>query len=938
MVDNDTLIFNRSDSLTYTGAVSGSGQLIKDGAGTLILTGANSYTGATTITAGTLQIGSGGSTGTVGSGAIADNGILAFNRSGSFTVDAPISGSGAVQQNGSGTTILTQDETYTGTTTINAGTLQLGNGGTTGSIQSDITDNGTLAFNRSDTVTYSNVASGTGSLKQVGTGTLILTGANTYSGGTAITQGTLQIGNGGTTGSITGNVADNGALVFDRSDSTEFDGAVSGAGTLTQEGGGTLVLAGANTYTGGTTIASGSIQVGNGGTTGAVGGDVTDNGALVFDRSNVLVFGGAISGTGSVSQIGAGTTALTGNSTYTGGTTIAAGTLELGNGGTTGSIAGNVVDDGMLAFNRSNALAFGNGISGTGGVVQLGGGTTTLSGVDSYTGGTDVNGGTLLVTGSIASSATTVNSGGTLGGTGTVGSLAVTAGGALAPGNNGIGTLNVHGNAAFASNADYVVDSTAAASDLLNVSGSAALNGTLTLNPTGGGYTLGQSITVVNAAGGVSGGFSSIVLSGSFGGNLFPILSYDADHAFVTLGAAAITPNLPSGASTNTQSVAAAIDFAITHDGGALAFSPLASLSGAELEQALGQMAGEEATAFQTSMASSMNGFLGTMLDPSVGGRYGLANGGDYFAVASNAPYEALADNAAGAPLVHAPRKDALTLWGAFHGAHNSTDGDLSLGTHKTSGSDLGGAVGFDYSPPSASGFARHGVRPLQCDLAARQRHGQGPRDRRQFRRLLLAQIRARLFLGRVLLRPLSRHDRPHRRARRHQRLRSPVRRPQHRRPLRIRPGLLDRPRHSHALPDVPGAGSRYAGLFRIDAVGLDGLCAVLHAQAALRLSERARRGLEHDPGAGRRRVDRPACAPRLGARLRHGDQRHRDVLQLLGRELHGARRAAAHDAAHVKLGIEHDFDQLAFTVNAEGILSGTTQNYGGTADLSYRW
>ncbi len=79
-----------------------------------------------------------------------------------------------------------------------------------------MTDNGNLAFNRTDTVTFPGIVSGTGSLSQVGTGTLTLTAADTYAGGTTISAGTLQIGNGGTSGSIVGNVTDNGNLVFSR--------------------------------------------------------------------------------------------------------------------------------------------------------------------------------------------------------------------------------------------------------------------------------------------------------------------------------------------------------------------------------------------------------------------------------------------------------------------------------------------------------------------------------------------------------------------------------------------------------------------------------------------------------------------------------------------------------------------------------------------------
>jgi fibronectin-binding autotransporter adhesin len=108
-------------------------------------------------------------------------------------------------------------------------------------------------------------------------------------------------------------------------------------------------------------------------------GNIVDNAALIFNRSNALTYGGVISGTGTVQKLGAGTLTLTGDSTYTGTTTISAGSLQVGNGGTTGSIVGNVVDNAALIFNRSNALTYGGVISGTGTLQKLGAGALTGS-------------------------------------------------------------------------------------------------------------------------------------------------------------------------------------------------------------------------------------------------------------------------------------------------------------------------------------------------------------------------------------------------------------------------------------------------------------------------------------------------------------------------------------------------------------------------------
>jgi outer membrane autotransporter protein len=221
-----------------------------------------------------------------------------------------------------------------------SGTLRVGNGGTAGTIAGNVVNRGNLIFDRSDTITYGDVVSGAGALTKAGAGTLILTGANTYTGGTTIQAGTLQIGNGGTAGSIVGNVVNSGALVFNRSDTITYDGAVSGTGSLTKVGSGVLALTGANTYTGGTTISAGTLQIGNGGTTGSITGNVTDNGNLTFNRSDAITYAGVVSGTGSLTKTGAGTLTLSGTNTYTGATTVQQGTL-LVTGATTGATAVN---------------------------------------------------------------------------------------------------------------------------------------------------------------------------------------------------------------------------------------------------------------------------------------------------------------------------------------------------------------------------------------------------------------------------------------------------------------------------------------------------------------------------------------------------------------------------------------------------------------------
>ncbi|WP_145831524.1 autotransporter-associated beta strand repeat-containing protein [Bradyrhizobium huanghuaihaiense] len=302
---------------------------------------------------------------------------------------------GSLVKVGTGVLALAGSNTYTGGTTISADTLQLGDGGTSGSVVGNIVDNGVLAFNRSDAVTFSNVVSGNGAVRQVGSGTTILTADMTYAGGTTIAAGTLQIGNGGTTGWILGNVANDGVLVFNRSDAITFAGDISGSGAVKKMGSNTTILTGANSYIGVTTIAAGTLQIGNGGTTGSLTGAVVNDGVLTINRSDAVTLPGDISGSGALRQVGSGTTILTGNNSYTGGTTIAAGTLQIGSGGTTGSIVGDIANDGVLAFNRSNTLTLAVNISGSGSVQQVGSGTTILMGANTYSGDTTVSGGRL---------------------------------------------------------------------------------------------------------------------------------------------------------------------------------------------------------------------------------------------------------------------------------------------------------------------------------------------------------------------------------------------------------------------------------------------------------------------------------------------------------------------------------------------------------------
>ncbi|HEY4029485.1 MAG TPA: autotransporter domain-containing protein [Caulobacteraceae bacterium] len=174
--------------------------------------------------------------------------------------------------------------------------------------------------------TIDNVLTGATTLTKTDLGTLVLTGASTYTGGTAIAGGALQLGAGGASGSITGDVADNGVLAFDRSDAVTFGGAISGTGAVSQIGAGSTTLTGTNSYAGGTTISAGVLR----GAAASFGsGAILDNAALVIDQGADATFASAINGAGRFTKMGAGQLTLTGAGTLTGATTVAAGALSV---------------------------------------------------------------------------------------------------------------------------------------------------------------------------------------------------------------------------------------------------------------------------------------------------------------------------------------------------------------------------------------------------------------------------------------------------------------------------------------------------------------------------------------------------------------------------------------------------------------------------------
>src|SRR6266404_2961705 len=381
----------------------------------------------------------------------------------------------------------------------------------------------------------SNAGATGGGLIKIGTGTLTLSGANTYTGPTMVNAGTLQAG---------------------------AVNAFSSASAFTVASGATLDLAGFD-QTVGSLAGAGNVTLGS--------ATLTTNG----DGSDTT-FSGTISGSGGLVKVGDGTLTLSGNNSYQGGTIVSAGTLAVGSSravgtgpltladGTTLQAAANGLalanavrlNGAVTADTQSNTMTLSGPISGTGGLDKIGSGTLMLTGASTYIGGTSIDGGILNVNGSMVSTVS-VNSGGTLTGVGSIGGLSVSGGGMVAPGNS-IGTLTVRGNVSFDVGGIYQVKANAAGqSDKINATGTATLTGgTVQVLAQGGTYARQTRYTILTANAGVTGKFAGVTSNLAF---LTALLSYDSKDVFLTLVRNDVT--FASAAQTpNQRAVALALD------------------------------------------------------------------------------------------------------------------------------------------------------------------------------------------------------------------------------------------------------------------------------------------------------------------------------------------------------------------------------------------
>ena len=449
--------------------------------------------------------------------------------------DAPPLTGGQVEKLGAATLILLGANTYSGGTTVTAGTLQ----GNADSLQGTITlaADTLLVFDQGVDDAFTGTVTGAGRVEKIGAlqtgcveavdgakcfGILTVNGPLTHTGGTTVTTGVLRIDPDDMPGDVS--VGASGALALDLATNDRvFAHVVSGAGVLAKDGRFTLTLTGANIHEGGTGIGEGILKADTNSLQGDVAiGDTRINPApnplnpptLTLDQDFDGTFTGDISGTGLFTKEGTGTLTLVGVNTYDGPTTVTAGTLQ----GDTSSLQGdiNVIAGAALVFDQATDGTFDGNIGDDGTVEKAGAGRPTLNRDQFYTGLTTVSGGRLDLASAAApfpiliNSNVQVDAGATFGGNGTVNNT-LTVDGTVSPG-NAIGTLTV-GNVVF--NDGSVLEAEvndSGGGDLLMVNGDADIQPGVSVRalPEPGDYSgMGVTVPILTATGVCNGSFDS---------------------------------------------------------------------------------------------------------------------------------------------------------------------------------------------------------------------------------------------------------------------------------------------------------------------------------------------------------------------------------------------------------------------------------------------
>jgi outer membrane autotransporter protein len=568
-----------------------------------------------------------------------------------------------------------------------------------------------------------------------------------YSQSNAIYLNGVSVFSGGITNS--GNISSTGQYGIYLSGPT-FLGGITNSGAITS--GSTGVYLTVNTFSGGI-INSGKITATNDDTIEVIAstfsGGITNSGSIDSRFTGIylsaLTFSGGIVNSGRISSTSGYGIYVSGSSgTFLGGITNT-GSIS----GTTGIYlnpsnvsvftSGTITGTGGTAIRfgsaGGNTLTLGPGFAMNGNVLGAGGDTFQLGGTGTgtfdlstigaprqYEGFTTFNvvGGTWVVSGIFGQSQPWNVLGGILAGTGTLSSVNVNNGGTLAPGLPGVagGTLGISGNLVMASAAAYLVNVSPSTASRTNVSGTAALAGTLDANGTGGAFSQGAKYTVLTATGGRSGTFGTLTITGSFG-SMMPVVSYDANDVYLTLAPASLTAKLPPGTPQNDVSVANAITAANVGTP-PLAFQNLFQLPPQQLQNALTQLSGEVGTGAQASAIQWTDQFLSMLFDP-VGTADGGGNGGAAMGFAPERSTIPSDVTLAYARVLKAPPSadppspafdSSWNVWGAAFGGGTNTKGDpVGGGSHDLTASTGGVAAGVDYriTPDTVVGLALAG-------------------------------------------------------------------------------------------------------------------------------------------------------------------------------------------------------------------------------------